>query len=225
VMVWIPEGEFVMGSKNAREPYLDEKPQRTVYLSGYWMYKYPVTVKQFRKFTLERPYRFDWERLKPEEDWQDDHPMVHVSWHDAKAYCEWAQVSLPTEAQWEKAARGTDGRLYPWGNTYDPTKLWWGVNTGTASVYRRTNVSESPYGCVDMAGNVWQWCRDWYDGDYYKTAPQGDPEGPNSGTYRVLRGGSWIDTSTKFIRVMNRYSFLPTASSSDRGFRASSAIP
>ena len=120
-MVWIPSGAFLMGSDSGED---NEKPQHTVELDNYWMYKYPVTVKQYRKFCNDPKTK---SMMPPWPEWdpawkKDDHPIVNVTWFDAGAYCQWAGVSLPTEAQWEKAARGTDGRIYPWGNEWDKDK-------------------------------------------------------------------------------------------------------
>lgn len=228
-MVWIPAGEFLMGSTGEDcESYSDEQPQRSIYLSGYWMYKYPVTVTQFRMFTKEALDTFNWEGRIPDWGWQDDHPMVRVSWAEAKAYCDWAQVVLPTEAQFEKAARGADGRKFPWGDSYNDKKLWASVfmqRTSTASVHRRENVYENPSGCVDMVGNIWHWCRDWYGEEYYKTAPLRDPIGPSTGTYRVLRGGSWCNIDTWILRSAYRSQDHPTDWNLLRGFRASSSLP
>lgn len=203
-MVWIPPGEFIMGSAADGDALDREKPSHKVYLSGYWMYKYPVTVGQFKKFCLATGRNMP---PAPPWGWNEAHPMVNVSWQDATAYCDWAKVKLPTEARWEKAARGTDGRKYPWGNAYDDTKVWCSIETTrkeTAPIVRRYNVSESPYGCVDMMGNVWQWCLDWYGEPYYKIAPNHDPPGPNSGTSRVVRGGNWSIQQTWGMRVAVR---------------------
>ena len=129
----------------------------------------------------------------PAWGWIDTHP-VNVSWNDAKAYAKWAGVTLPTEAQWEKAARGTDGRVYPWGNDWDAAKCNNSVGAnhpGKTSPVGSFPAGASPYGCLDMAGNVWQWCADWYGADYYTTSPAKNPTGPATGTVRVLRGGSW----------------------------------
>jgi formylglycine-generating enzyme len=175
-MVWVPAGDFLMGSKED-EGATHERPQRKVYLDGYWIYKYPVTVAQYRRFCLatdrSMPHPPGW-------GWKDVHPMVMVNWQDAADYAKWAGASLPTEAQWEKAARGTDGRTYPWGDTWDSSKcansvnerLW---NTRPVGSYP---TGASPYGAMDMAGNVWEWCADWYDPDYYKSAPTRNPTGP-----------------------------------------------
>src|SRR5580704_10252336 len=110
-MVWVPDGEFIMGG----DAY-GAKPRRTVHTAGYWIYKYPVTVEQYTRYCTENGV--DWPK-KPDWGYRHNHPVVNVSWHEAATYCKWADVSLPTEAQWEKAARGTDGREYPWGDAWD----------------------------------------------------------------------------------------------------------
>ena len=243
-MVWVPEGEFTMGSTDEQaaaaleqwpeysqeigEFFLDvQKPQRKVYLVGYWMYKYEVTVAQYRKFCEATKKEMP---KAPRWSWKDDHPIVNVSWQDAVDYAKWAGVSLPTEAQWEKAARGTDGRIYPWGNKWDASKCASSVETllkGTQPVRSYTS-GASPYGCMDMAGNVYEWCADWYDPNYYKNAPSRNPKGPSEAVKftipqvgdvpgaRVLRGGSWFYLN--FLCAYRDY-FDPTYRYDFNGFR------
>ena len=217
-MVWVPAGEFLMGS-DAGEP--DQSPQRKVYVDGYWLYKYEVTVAQYRKFcsatTRSMPKAPSW-------GWHDDHPMTNVAWQDAADYAKWARASLPTEAQWEKAARGTDGRAYPWGNQWDASKCASGVGKRLASTQAVGGYPSgaSPYGCMDMAGNVWEWCADWYDGGYYKSAPARNPTGASDGKYRQRRGGSWrygLGSLDSFL-CADRGGYGPPAShGDDEGFR------
>ena len=214
-MVYVPAGEFLMGSKDGEaEPA--ERPQHKVYLDGSWMYKNDVTVAQYRSYCKATKRELP---DAPEWGWKDDHPMVNVTWDDAKAYCGWAGASLPTEAQWEKAARGTDGRKYPWGNGWDKTK----ANSDQSGLEATTPVGSYPiggsaYGCLDMAGNVFQWCADWYDENYYASSPARNPTGPVTGTYRVLRGGSWSFNSD-FCRSAIRYFYSPAYWYDSIGFR------
>jgi serine/threonine-protein kinase len=209
-MILIPEGEFIMGTSDEqikkllrqfpswnREWFANEQPQHRFYLDDFYIDKYPVTNAQFEQFVNATGY-------KAESDWGDwrkyytkgkeKHPVVFVSWNDANTYCKWAGKRLPTEAEWEKAARGTDGRIWPWGNAWDKRKC----NSsdggpGTTMPVGSYPAGASPYGVMDMAGNVCEWCADWYDENYYASAPNKNPQGPSSGTGRVLRGGSWSD--------------------------------
>jgi formylglycine-generating enzyme required for sulfatase activity len=186
-MVWIPAGEFLMGSNDDRA---DEKPQREVYLDGFWIYKYEVTVAQYRRFCEATGRRMP---DAPEWGWRDNHPMVDVGWKDACSYAAWAGMRLPTEAEWEKAARGTHGRKYPWGDQWHKTKCAPGDTFGTQPVGSHPS-GASPYGCMDMAGNAWEWCADRYDQHYYTIAPTRNPTGPSAvaaGGCRVVRGGGW----------------------------------
>ena len=188
VVIRIPAGEFLMGNrKTEREPF-----EHRVELSEYLIDKNEVTWGQYLKFAAatETP-------LPPHEPYwgiQKDHPAAFVTWDEARAFCEWAGGRLPTEAEWEKAARGTDGRMYPWGNEEpDPDKgvfrRSWGL-IATDPVGAHPN-GASPYGLLDTGGNMWEWCSDWYDGGYYEVSPSKDPKGPPSGQARVVRSGSW----------------------------------
>lgn len=238
-MVRIPAGEFLMGSvkQTDRNAYPAEFPQRRVWLDAYDIDKYEVTALQYLKFVLATD-------RQPLLDWRFDggnfqesmahHPVMHVTWFDAEAYCKWAGKRLPTEAEWEKAARGEDGRIFPWGNqmagltraNYGRTGLSGPVRDRPErlllyppiiSVDKYEN-SVSPYGLHQMAGNVAEWVADWYDRDYYKSAPDRNPKGPDSGTHRAFRGGGWID-STPTVRAAQRNGSPPETKMNWLGFR------
>jgi len=238
-MVTIPAGWFLMGSdkKVDRLAYFTELPQRKVFLDAFDIDKYEVTTVQFLKFVLatNRPPLIDWRYDGGNfQESMAGHPVMHVSWFDADAYCRWAGKRLPTEAEWEKAARGDDGRIYPWGN--QPAGL-------TRSNFGRSGLSGpvrdrperlmlyppiisvdkydnalSPYGLYQMVGNVAEWVADWYDKDYYKSAPEKNPKGPVKGTQRAFRGGGWID-STPTVRAAQRNGSDPDTRMNWLGFR------
>jgi sulfatase modifying factor 1 len=218
-MVWVPAGEFVMGSDDSN--WNDERPRRTVYLDGYWIYKYPVTWEQYGAYCRESGLSLP---PKPDWGWRHDHPVVNVSWNDANSYAAWAGVLLPTEAQWEKAARGTDGREYPWEGPWDASKcanLVGPRRNSTAPVTEHPG-GVSPFGAMDMAGNAWEWCEDWYAEDYYKAAPSRNPTGPADGTDRVLRGGGWSSNDEVSFRCAYRGRYVPDIVIDICGFRCAS---
>ena len=233
-MVWVPAGKFIMGSTD--EHFETAKPQRKVYLDGYWIYKCEVTVAQYRNFCQETGREMP---EAPAWGWQDDHPMVNMTWQNAVDYAKWASVSLPTEAQWEKAARGADGRAYPWGNVWDTTKC---ANSevkklNSTQPVGRYAAGASPYGCLDMAGNASEWCADWYDPAYYKHAPTRNPAGPAEtvrfesflpGVFfsgaRVLRGGSWDLDLEVYFRCALRYYYAPKTNYDRHGFRCARTL-
>jgi formylglycine-generating enzyme required for sulfatase activity len=193
------------------------------------MYKNPVTVAQFRKYDNANGNKYNWNEKKPSWGWLDNHPMVNVSWMEATAYATWAGVALPTEAQWEYAARGgLDGKNYPWGDDWDGSKCANSVEPndlyGTKPV---ESYAANGYGLYDMAGNVWQWCADFYDSGYYKTAAARgrDPKGPASGTSRVLRGGSWYVGSEGVFRCAFRDYVVPDDWYNGSGFRCCAVAP
>ncbi len=235
-MVLVPAGEFLMGSNDTDAAAHDyEKPQHKVYLDAYYMYKTEVTVAQYLTFcTATRRKMPD----APDWGWKGNHPIVNVNWNDAKAYANWAGMALPTEAQWEKAARGIDGRVYPWGTTWDTTKCANWDNSGKGNTIRRGThpvgsfpTGASPYGVMDMAGNAWEWCADWYGEDYYKNAPTKNPTGPVTGENHVLRGGSWIDYYNCYLiniysyRSAFRVEYNPIHCDDYFGFRCASPRP
>ncbi len=208
-MVKVPAGDFIMGS-NAKELGLredfpgDESPIHLVYLNSFLIDKHEVTNEAYMAFVKATGHRASLYQADPDFSGPGQ-PVIGVSWNDAMAYCNWRGMALPTEAQWEKAARGIDGRKYPWGNedadidanglsSYDPD-----LQTLKANFNSRFNetfdagafpLGTSAYGAHDMAGNVWEWCMDWYDRDYYKVSPRENPRGPTVGTTRVVRGGA-----------------------------------
>jgi formylglycine-generating enzyme required for sulfatase activity len=184
----------------------DEAPVHEVRLGAYQIGRYPVTVRDFKRFVEADGYKVVgwWQaggfgQRKLPEGWENqlshpNRPVVGVSWFEAAAYCRWAGHRLPTEAQWERAARGTEGRRFPWGSEpAEPERLNYGGNVGHPSPVGIYPLGATPEGIHDMAGNVWQWCQDWYAADYYTKSPSITPSGPNTGEFRVLRGGSWFD--------------------------------
>ena len=219
-MILIPAGEFQMGD-HFNEGLGDELPVHTVYLDAFYIDKYEVTNALYKKF-------MDATGHKAPRYWNDskyngpDHPVVGVSWEDAKAYADWTGKRLPTEAEWEKAARGgLEGKKYPLGDslTHDDAN-YSGAGGKDGWEYTAPVGSFAPngYGLYDMAGNVWEWCSDWYDENYYANSPKSNPTGPDSGTLRVDRGGSWYSTPY-LLRVAGRDSGVPTNSSTSFGFR------
>jgi len=191
VMVYVPAGEFLMGSSEADDQARDdEKPQHTVYLDGYWIDRTEVTNAQYHKCVeaghcREAMCQIDDNLNAP------DQPVACVDWDDAQEYAAWAGGRLPTEAEWEKAARGTDGRIYPWGNSApNCDKGNYGDCLGHyPAVVGSYPLGASPYGALDMAGNVWEWVADWYEEGYYDRSPARNPQGPDGQIFRVLRGG------------------------------------
>ena len=257
-MVFVPAGDFLVGSADAdiaalvkEHPQLKtewsahEQPQFRAHLPGYWVDKYEVTVAPYRRFCEETGREM---APAPGWGWHDDHPIVHVTWHDAAAYAKWAGKRLPTEMEWEKAARGGDGRKYPWGNQWPPptgsgnfadeaftreypdlarmlTGLGFPPLRGYDDGYAETAPvgrfpgGASPFGVLDMAGNVWEWCADWYDPDAYTRYAKGDLRPPASGTLMVLRGGSWNDHDPRSFRCAVCFNLHPDLRSDFIGFR------
>ena len=229
----VPAGEFIMGSPKG-EGYTDEHPRHEVCLDEYWMGKTPVTNLQYHAFVKATGHR-------PPSQWEgniirasrEQHPVVFVNWQDAQELCAWAsqvvddKTRLPTEAEWEKAARGTDGRLYPWGNQNPNRQLcnyWKLFSVATTPVVQFSPQGDSPYGCADMAGNVYEWAADWYDPKYYAASPSSNPRGPVNGKYRVLRGGSG-DRSEFSVRSAYRGRDVPSFINGDVGFRCALSLP
>jgi formylglycine-generating enzyme required for sulfatase activity len=248
--VEIPEGAFLMGTWEQHIPvllkrlggeqewYEDESPRHEVTLPAYYVARYPVTMAQFRIFVEESGYKAQggWERYSR----LDNHPVVGVSWYDARAYCDWLteqlraweatpellasllhdegwQVRLPSEAEWEKAARGTDGRIYPWGNEADVERANYGeTGIGTTSAVGCFPGGGSPYGLLDMSGNVWEWCHSLYKP--YPYDPADGRENPEAEGSRVLRGGSFLDIGW-LVRCASRRGGDPLGRNLNLGFR------
>ena len=222
-MVRIPGGTFQMGGDAN-----NEKPIHTVTLASFSMSKYEVTVGQYESYCKDAG--------KPMPDapdfnanWRNkNHPMVNVSWEEAMAYCKWLSkktgksYDLPTEAEWEYASRGgLEGKKYPWGDDFDRSLLRCSENKagdsgGTIAV---GSYPANGYGLHDMSGNVWEWCKDWYGEDYYKSSPSANPQGPTTGDSRVLRGGGWFLNYPDIFRCAVRYGVIPAGRINDFGFR------
>jgi formylglycine-generating enzyme required for sulfatase activity len=223
-MVCVPAGEFQMGSTDAdSDAGNDEKPAHTVYLDAFWIDRTEVTNAQYRAClqagACSDPGCLDESGLNA-----PDQPVVCVKFAEAEAYCRWAEGRLPTEAEWEKAARGTDGRRYPWGNEdLDCARANWLNCVGTTSPVGSYPSGASPYGVLDMAGNAWEPVSDWYDLGYYGRSEARNPQGPASGWYKVLRGGG-SGSGWGLLRAAGRYGHgVPDVRTFDRGIRCAAS--
>ncbi|MBI4402270.1 MAG: formylglycine-generating enzyme family protein [Nitrospirae bacterium] len=236
-MVLIPEGAFTMGSN---EGLGNERPEHKVFLNSYYIDQYEVTIARYAKFLQATGHKAPplWDEDSVES--AGNRPAVGLDWNDADAYCKWAGKRLPTEAEWEKAARGTDGRRYPWGHmqpfpdianynrgqwvsyaiTLNPVETLGGM-----SVRHGTKEGgKSPYGLYQMAGNAAEWVADWYDREYYGKSQEKNPTGPKDGEKRVIRGGSWSD-SPAGIRSTARVSAEPDYRDLTLGVRCAMDVP
>jgi formylglycine-generating enzyme required for sulfatase activity len=223
-MVVVPAGEFWMGSDDG---FPDEKPRHRVHLDGFYIAKYQTTNALYKRFmeATSRPAPGYWTNRDLNGATQ---PVVGVSWDEADAYCKWAGKRLPTEAEWEKAARGTDGRQYPWGDQWDAGRVSSraGDPGGKPLPVGSYAKDASPYGVHDMAGNVWEWVADWYAMDYFRRSPERNPQGPESGGTRVMRGGSWgiVDSTVRSgIRLQSQRQ--PQRFAKFIGFRCARGAP
>jgi formylglycine-generating enzyme len=230
-MILVPAGSFPMGvPKGDRDGGRDEYPRHEVMLDNYYIDTYEVTHGRYAEFVKATGHRTPENPKYPKRTLWSDHlsdslserPVINVDWQDAEAYCRWAGKRLPTEAEWEKAARGTDDRRFPWGNV-EPThkhlnfnQQWQGEKT--LMPVGSYEAGKSPFGAYDMAGNVWEWVADWYDPLYYEKSPMVNPKGPDSGTYKVLRSSGW-SVETPLVRLFTRVKSDPTNRNDSTGFR------
>jgi formylglycine-generating enzyme required for sulfatase activity len=218
----IPAGNFIAGSNSG---YENERPAHRVYLDDFYIDKYEVTNALYKACVSEgacqppdRTSSLTRDNYYGNYEF-DNYPVVYVSWEDARFYCQWRGMDLPTEAQWEKAARGTEGWVYPWGDTIDPDHANYNEYVGDTMEVGSYELGKSPYGVYDMAGNVWEWVADWYQENYYLEAPLDNPAGPATGEYHVLRGGSWHDDPT-IVTTSNRgWNQVELFYNTDFGFR------
>jgi formylglycine-generating enzyme required for sulfatase activity len=237
-MILIPAGEFTMGRSAKDEftgcqelgqdcqlsAFMDEEPVHPVVLDAFSIDKTEVSNALYKACedqgacTPPQESNSNTQASYYGNPTFDDYPVIYVTWDQASTYCEWRGARLPTEAEWEKAARGTDGRSYPWGEKIDETFANFNYSVGDTTAVGSYEDGKSPYGAYDMAGNVWEWVADWYSDTYYGKSPAENPPGPASGELRVLRGGSWglvgVSVSTSY-----RYARDPAESGPDLGFR------
>jgi sulfatase modifying factor 1 len=246
----IPAGEFLMGASDAEE---DARPVHSVYVGEFFIGRFPITQDEYARFVraashpppavrelpliaiggredvfkeLAAPYV--WTAAEPPAGYSS-HPVVLITYSDALAYCRWLsdglgrEVRLPTEAEWEKAARGgVDGLAYPWGDDIEPSRSNFLADAATKHERgTRPTGTYAPngYGLYDVAGNVWEWVSDWYAADYYGVSEPRDPQGPPSGTMRIVRGGSWVNADVSMLKCAYRHQVPPDTYAYSMGFR------
>jgi formylglycine-generating enzyme required for sulfatase activity len=222
----VSAGEFDMGSETGQS---DERPVHAIYLDAYYIDKYEVTNLFYQACVDAGACRppenttglsFNDFYGKPEFA---HYPVLFINWDMAKTYCEWRGAELPTEAQWEKAARGTDGRTYPWGEEIDQTFAHYANSSSGPAAVGTYEKGTSPFGVYDMAGNAVEWVSDWYSNSFYANSPDANPSGPGSGQYRVLRGGTWYDDKDK-VRASDRMAYIPDEILTSFGFRCAKDV-
>ncbi|MBK9309066.1 MAG: SUMF1/EgtB/PvdO family nonheme iron enzyme [Nitrospira sp.] len=225
-MVVISAGPFIRGTNDGG---FDEQPQRTIFLDAFSIDRYEVTNHQYQQFVTATGHRKPGLPSRYAKSGSKvrgvNQPVVYVSWEDASEYCRWRGKRLPTEAEWEKAMRGADGRLWPWGNREQPDGANWARVQDGHEVSARVGTfvtDTSPYGVMDGAGNVIEWVDDWYNETYYKESPERNPMSPEHGTYRVLRGGGHTTTGLD-IRITSRSKMMPDFRDETIGFRCASS--
>ncbi len=231
-LVYVPAGNFLMGFADSDSyPSYTAMPQQTVFLDAFWIDQTEVTNVMYAecvsKGACQEPTNIS---SNSHPDYYgnpefDNYPVLYVNWNMAKTYCEWAGRDLPTEAQWEKAARGKDGSEYPWRESSYVSSGWdsssfanFGESIGDTTPVGSYKKGQSIYGAYDMAGNVWEWVNGWYDDTYYSSMPTSNPKGPESGFDRVLRGGSWRDRFRDILSA-NRHFTSPVVTVDFIGFR------
>lgn len=230
-IVLIPAGDFLMGSDKVNDPYFwgAEAPEHTVTLNSFWIYRTEVTQSMYQKCDEQNacpaPVMINDPVAKQYGNSRfKDYPVIMVTWQSALAYCQWAGGRLPTEAEWEKAARGIDGRLFPWGSVPVADGL---ANYSSASP---SNVGSypagsSPYGAYDMAGNVLEWVNDFFELGYYQYSPLDNPIGPLSGNRKIIRGGAYSQNGIDGLRTVARASLRPADTKISVGFRCAVDAP
>ena len=231
-MVFIPAGEFVRGRtyewgdynlKWSPTAHNDDRPVRNIYVDAFYLDESEVTNEQYAAFVKATRHRAPYHWIKGQlPAGKEKHPVVNVSWDDAAAYCTWRGKRLPTEAEWEHAARGgKEGKMYPWGDEPITRQDAHYQSDTTAPVCGKT---KNYSGLCDMIGNVWEWCSDWYERTYYQSAPERNPLGPDRGLYRVLRGGSWFDEPPLFLTCSYRSWARAAERSPTVGFRCAKSL-